>query len=148
MTKYVKIIYENWVMERDGYKPAVTDALVPFCDKNTAWTDGLTYAENFDILVQDVFDCGFIYINDTKAVTVLQIKSFEHHDPQHKQNKPTRKRTTRRKPSNRTQKKEIQEGSTKNGGTNSAPKTERPEPPKVQDSKNDTHLTADKVLKS
>jgi len=82
MEKYVKIIYEDCKLNSpssDVCYSVLKEALISFGGKNTLWLDKVDYSENFDTFVQDAIDCGFVYINPTTAITIFQIKSFQHH---------------------------------------------------------------------
>lgn len=74
----IKIIYEDVRQEGDLYSTVLKQISIPFGGKNTLWLDKVNYAENFDAFVQDAMECGFVYINPTTAITVFQIKSFQH----------------------------------------------------------------------
>lgn len=75
----IKIIYEDVRKEGENlYSTVIKQISIPFGGKNTLWLDKVNYAENFDAFVQDAMECGFVYINPTTAITVFQIKSFQH----------------------------------------------------------------------
>lgn len=75
----IKIIYEDVRKEGENlYSKVIKQISIPFGGKNTLWLDKVNYAENFDAFVQDAMECGFVYINPTTAITVFQIKSFQH----------------------------------------------------------------------
>jgi len=81
MTKSIKILYENWSVNGiGGVSSKIEEAIVNFDGNNTPYVDSMSYADNFDSFVHDVFNSGFVYINQRKAVSILQIKCFEFND--------------------------------------------------------------------
>lgn len=135
MTRYVKIIYEDWegygLGEQRYHRSEIKESLVPFGDYNTMWNEGLSYAENFEAFIQDSFECGFVYVSGTKAVTVLQIKAFEHYNPPTNQQprrdnqRNSRKRGNKRRYSHRP---EMQDADAPKEGVSDVPKPECAQP--------------------
>jgi hypothetical protein len=81
MTKSIKIVYENWSLSSiSGVSSKIEEAIVNFDGNNTAYLDSMSYSDNFDCFVHDAFSSGFVYINDRKAISILQIKCFEFND--------------------------------------------------------------------
>ena len=80
VTKYIKIIYEDWVkdVKVNGitFMSKIVEALCPFGNLNTLWTDSRSYTDNFEMFVQDVFECGFVYLSKSEAIPVFCIKKF------------------------------------------------------------------------
>lgn len=77
MDKKIKIIYEDFKRSNKRYVPEIKSVLVSFGNYNTEYVETMSYEENFDAFVNDVFECGFLYLNDKKALSVFQVKSFE-----------------------------------------------------------------------
>ena len=73
---YVKIIYEYAKEDNNRIVPILKEALVPFCERNTIYLNDISYSDNFDNFLQDAFEGGYIYLNDTHAIPVFNIKSF------------------------------------------------------------------------
>jgi hypothetical protein len=106
MAEKIKIIYEDWEGKQTrspkgvevSFNPVVKEALVLFNEQNTIWQDYLSYNDNFDAFVQDIFECGFVYVSPTEVITIFQIKKCEMYNSEPPKKKPSRKRTKRRKP--------------------------------------------------
>ncbi|MFA7219419.1 MAG: hypothetical protein WC119_02865 [Synergistaceae bacterium] len=110
MEKYVKIVFEDWTKSQTqspqgvqtSFAPIIKEALVKFTDQNSVYVENTTYQENFDMFLQDVADCGYIYLNPNRAISTSQVKYFEAHNPtcptenRADNNKPNRKRPRRR----------------------------------------------------
>ena len=78
MTKSIKIVYEDWSISAGNiFESKIKEAIVDFDGNNTPYIDSMSYADNFDCFVHDAFGSGFVYITPQKAVSILQIKSFE-----------------------------------------------------------------------
>lgn len=107
MEKYIKIVFEDWTRSQTqspqgvqiSFAPVIKEALVKFTDQNSVYVENTTYQENFDMFLQDVADCGYIYLNPNRAISTSQVKYFEAHNPPENKtdnNKPNRKRPRRR----------------------------------------------------
>jgi hypothetical protein len=87
MTKSIKIVYEDWSLSAGSvfatgniFENKIKEAIVGFDGNNTPYVDSMSYSDNFDCFVHDAFSSGFVYINNRKAVSILQIKCFEFND--------------------------------------------------------------------
>jgi S-methylmethionine-dependent homocysteine/selenocysteine methylase len=87
MTKSIKILYEDWSLSAGSvfatgniFASKIKEAIVNFDGNNTPYVDSMSYSDNFDCFVHDAFSSGFVYINDRKAISILQIKCFEFND--------------------------------------------------------------------
>jgi len=87
MTKSIKIVYEDWSISASSvfatgniFASKIKEAIVEFDGNNTPYVESMSYSDNFDSFVHDVFNSGFVYINQRKAVSILQIKCFEFND--------------------------------------------------------------------
>ena len=81
MRKYVKVIYEDVQEEGGIFVTELQSALAPFSERNTVFSDSVSYRENFEQFMQDAFECGYIYLTPDHAISILQIKSYLAHDP-------------------------------------------------------------------
>ena len=81
MKKQIKIIYEDFTETKGRIKQSLKTALVPFSDRNTTYLEGDGYTENFERFLQDVFECGHVFLSSTEAVSILQIKKYEAYNP-------------------------------------------------------------------
>lgn len=92
MKKTVSMIFEDWFIDEGGnYGHKVKSENVSFCDRNSIYIESCTYDENFDKFVQDVMECGYVYLDCGKVVTVNQIKFFVPRNSNHKKRKNIRR---------------------------------------------------------
>lgn len=97
MGNYLKLIYEDWEKKNGTFSPVLKESLVPFGEPNTIWLDESSYDDNFEFFVQDVFECGFLFLNE-KVITIFQIKNFsKHKDGSNQKNKSRKSRNPRSK---------------------------------------------------
>ena len=76
MSKSVNITYEKFVNGR----PIVVTEPVLFSKKTTEYVESLSYLENMEAMIFDIFENGFIFIDDKTVITVFCIKSFAAND--------------------------------------------------------------------
>jgi hypothetical protein len=76
--KYVKIVYEDFRTNNSNrYHSEIKSDMVEFDGYNTCYINEISYEDNFDAFVHDLFSFGFLYLNDGRAIPVFNIKFIE-----------------------------------------------------------------------
>ena len=71
--KSIKIVYDMI----NGHGDSVVDfAIIPFSKKTTEYAEGLSYKENMEAMIYDILESGFVFVNDTLAVPIFNIRQY------------------------------------------------------------------------
>jgi hypothetical protein len=76
MNKSIQIIYEDFEIVTSGINRNLKSATIQFCEKTTEYIPSLNYADNFEAMVSDIIQNGYVYLNDNNVISVLNIKKF------------------------------------------------------------------------
>jgi len=79
--KAIKIIYTAYDVIQDGnIRWKEKEVIVPFSKITTEYIDKLSYQDNMEAMLLDIFESGFVFINDNIAIPVFNIKQFMAYD--------------------------------------------------------------------
>lgn len=76
MNKSIKIMYEDFVECNGKIEKELKIAIIPFSENTVEYKNSDGYVENFENLVYEILQNGFVYINETEVITILNIKKF------------------------------------------------------------------------
>ena len=72
----IQIIYEDFEVAPNGIRNSLKVATVYFSEKTTPYTNSVSYADNFEYMIADIYQNGYVYIDDKNIIPVLNIKKF------------------------------------------------------------------------
>lgn len=75
--KSIKIIYTAYDTMQDGsIRWKEKEAVIPFGKDTTEYVDSLPYRDNMEAMLMDIFESGFVFINDRLVVPVFNVKQY------------------------------------------------------------------------
>lgn len=75
MNQSIQIIYEDYEVVPSGINKTVKVAVVPFGDRTTPYVSSESYADNFESMVYDIMQNGFVFVNNS-LIPILNIKKY------------------------------------------------------------------------
>ena len=75
MNQSIQIIYEDYEVVPSGINKTVKVATVPFGDRTTPYVQSESYADNFESIVYDIMQNGFVFVNNS-LIPILNIKKY------------------------------------------------------------------------
>ena len=75
--KSIKIIYEDYSDGANGaVEKKINSVIIPFGERTVEYNNSEGYVGNFENMVYEILQTGFVYINETEVITILSIKKF------------------------------------------------------------------------
>lgn len=75
--KAIKIIYVHYETMPDGtIRSKDKEAIIPFTKNSTEYVDSQSYKDNMEAMLLDIFETGFVFINDNMVIPIFNIKQY------------------------------------------------------------------------
>lgn len=75
--KAIKIIYSHYETMPDGsIKSKDKEAIILFTKNSTEYVESQSYKDNMEAMLLDIFETGFVFINDNTVIPIFNIKQY------------------------------------------------------------------------
>lgn len=90
MSRFVRVFYNKVVRNQatGELMEKLTTDLAPFSPNGTPYENNSSYDDNFERFVIDSYECGFVKFDTARAVSILQVKEWEHYLPAEQNSTP------------------------------------------------------------